>query len=133
MIFSTSTKTEFVPKWYNNQAEAKDDQIVIEHLTPTASLKDRLIPKAVLKWTFDAKGDASGGETEMTIDNKKIVTTMVTKIRNLVVEVDGKKIPVNDANDLYGQGMPVEISDLADEIGTYLQGLLSKSGANTKN
>jgi hypothetical protein len=133
MIFSTSTKTEFVPKWYNNQSEPESDQIVIEHLAPSANLKDRLIPKPDLKWTFDAKGEASGGETTMSIDNKRIVMAMVTKVRNLTVEVNGKKFEVKDANDLYGQGMPVEVSELTDEIGNYLQGLLSKSGVNTKN
>lgn len=133
MIFSTSTTTEFTPKWQNNLAEPEATRITVTHLAPSAALKDRLIPKPVLKWNFDEKGEAVGGETEMTIDNKKIVLTMVSKIHNLTVEVNGNKFPVTDANDLYGPGMPVEISDLATEIGEYLQGLLSKSGVNAKN
>lgn len=131
MIISVKTKNEYVPEWNGN----KDDEspITIEHLTPTMALYEALIPKPTMKMNLDKDGRMEGGETEVTIDNRKIVVRMVTGIKNLTLNVDGKPIAVTSGSDLFGPAVPSEISGLVDEIGAYLQGLLSKKAFDAKN
>jgi hypothetical protein len=133
MIISIAQKTSFVPKSFGNDMEPESTQIVVEHLAPTMNLKDQLVPKATMKWKIDPQGNSEGGETDMVIDNAKIVKKMVTGIKNLTIDIDGKTLNITKGDELYGPGVPVEISQLADEIGVYLQSQLTKTGVDIKN
>ena len=131
MIISITTKTEYTPEWNDNLADA--NPIVVEHLTPTMALYNELIQPPTIKMKITTDGKMDGGETDLILDNKKIVRKMVTKIRNMTIEIDGKPIVVNNGADLFGPGMPPVIAGLVDELGTYLQGLLSERSINAKN
>jgi hypothetical protein len=85
----------------------------------------------VLKGSTD--GGSEGYETEIVIDNKKIVAKMVTKIKNLTLDIDGDKLAITTGAELFGPGAPSGLSGLVDEVGAYLQGLLAKKGFDAKN
>jgi hypothetical protein len=131
MTISVNTKTEYTPEWNDNRDDASP--VIVEHLTPTMALYNELIQPPTIKMKITTDGKMDGGETDLILDNKKIVRKMVTKIRNLTVEIDGKPINVTSGSDLFGPGMPPVIAGLVDELGTYLQGLLSDRSVNAKN
>lgn len=126
MILSVDEYEPFVPEWNNNKGET--DPIKIYHKNPTMPLYERLIPKTSLTIKVSPDGKSEGGETTMTIDNREIVLKMVTKIENLEVPIGGKNVPITSPEALFGENMPSKISGLVDEVGAYLQGILSKKG-----
>ena len=131
MIISISTQTEYTPDWNDNKKDT--NPIIIEHLTPSMTLYNELIVPPSVKMNIDKDGKMDGGETEITIDNKKIVRKMVTKVRNLTIEIDGKPMEIKNGAELFGPGTPAILSGLVEEIGTYLQGILSEKRVDTKN
>lgn len=124
MLISVSNKSEFIPEWNDNQKST--DPIVVIHKVPTMGLRERLIPKPKLKLIVSADGKSEGGETEVEIDNKKIIQSMLVEIKNLAYESEGKEIKVKTADDLFGNSTPSAFSGLADELGTYFQKVLNE-------
>ena len=124
MLITVSNKTEFIPEWNDNQKE--NDPVVVVHRVPTMGLRERLIPKPRLKLMVSADGKSEGGETEVEVDNKKIILAMLVEIKNLAYESDGKEIRVKSADDLYSNNTPSTLSGLVDEIGTYFQKILNE-------
>jgi hypothetical protein len=131
MVIEIDDVLEFKPTWRNN-LEA-DQPITVKHKAPTMSLYEKLVPKPRLKLMIDAQGDSQGGETEMVIDNTKIIKEMVTGISNLEIKTPTREYSIRTAAELFGD-VPVDIRELVDEIGTYLQGVLArKAKDNSKN
>ena len=125
MLISVSNKTEYTPEWNDNLKTP--DPIVVVHRVPTMGLRERLIPRPKLKLMVSADGKSEGGETEVEIDNKKIIQSMLVEIKNLAyTSEDGKEIRVKSADDLFGNTTPSALSGLADELGTYFQKILNE-------
>lgn len=124
MLISVSSNNEFIPEWNNNKKEA--DPIVVVHRVPTMGLRERLIPKPKLKLMVSADGRTEGGETEVEIDNKKIIQAMLVEIRNFSYSMDGKEVAVKSADDLFSNNTPSAVSGLMEEIGAYFQKILSE-------
>lgn len=131
MKITYNTTTEFVPKWMDNKDSEKP--IVIHHKTPTMKLYNELLVKPVLVIEFDKNMEQDGGRTETTIDNTKLVRNMVTKIENLVIEVDGKDQTFKTVDDIFAEDAPAILSGLVDEIGAHLQKLLTRKDVDQKN
>ena len=131
MVIKITTKTEFIPTW--NENDKSDNPIVIEHLTPTLALYNELIKAPVFTVKVDPKTGENVPETEISFDYTKFVKKMVTKVKNLTIEIDDKPMKVESASDLFGPAMPAVISELVREIGTYLQGILANQEIDSKN
>lgn len=133
MILSLEKFEPFVPKWNNNEAEEKP--IKVFYKNPTMPMYERLIPKPSITVKIDAEGNSQGGESKITVDNKAIVLDMVERIENFEYPVEGgKTIAITSAKDLFAPTVPAMVSGLIDEIGSYLQVILSKKGeATSKN
>jgi hypothetical protein len=125
MILEINEVCEFIPDWNENKKNA--DQIKVKYKNPTMPMYDKLIPKPQMVLKVGPDGKASGGETAVTIDNKAILLEMVTSIENLSFKVgSGEVVSIKTGKDLYGSAVPAVISGLVDEIGAFLQGVLSK-------
>ena len=132
MKVSVRLENEFIPSWNGNEED--ESPIVVVHKRPTIALRDKLIPKPRLKIrvTPGANGEeqAQVGETEVVIDNRRLVEEMVTEIKNLVVEIPDSKGEVKEreitkGTELFADWVPAELGELADEIGRHLQSALS--------
>lgn len=133
MVINLEVSRKFVPEWNGNKSLVAGEQIEITHKAPTLALVNRLIPKPSLKMMMGKDGQMEGGESEIIMDNTKIVREMVTEIRNLSISVDGKARKIVTAADLFGEDIPAVLSGLVDEIGAYLQGVLNKKEVDAKN
>ena len=132
MVIELSLSKDFVPEWNGNMELPPGEQIVISHKAPTMQLYQSLMPKPALKMVTNLEGTITGGESEYTIDNAKLVAEMVTLIKNLEVSIDGTVTPVTTARQLL-KDAPAVVSGLVDEIGAYLQNLLSTKVVDAKN
>jgi hypothetical protein len=130
MIISVSQKKEYIPEWNGNRTEDKPIRVI--HRAPTMSLYEELIPKPRIKMKIDKEG-AQEGETELVIDNTAIVKKMVTEIVDCELDVDGKRVVIASADDLYGTNAPAILSGFVEELGKYFQGILADRSVNTKN
>jgi len=133
MVINLEVSRKFVPEWNGNKSLADGEQIEITHKAPTLALVNRLIPKPSLKMIMGKDGSMDGGESEIVMDNTKIVREMVTEIRNLSISIDGKVRKIITAADLFGDDIPSVLSGLVDEVGAYLQGVLNKKDIDAKN
>jgi hypothetical protein len=137
MIVKLQSKLEFIPSWNENLSLPDAEQIKIIHKAPTMELYNRLIPKPSLKLSMNEKGEMDGGETEVSVDNSRLVREMVTDVRNLAFELEGahetKKVVILKGNDFFTGNAPAEVSGLVDEIGSYLQSVLTKKVVDAKN
>ncbi len=133
MNISVETVTSYIPVWNKNKELPEGAQVVIKHKAPSIQLYDKLVPKASLLLKIDPEGKSSGGETEMTIDNVKIFKTMVLDIKNLSFTVNDQKIEIQKAEDLFNESIPAGVSGLIDEVGAYLQRLLTSKDVDPKN
>jgi len=131
MIIKIETSSEYTPEWNGNRTD--DTPIVIQHLTPTMALHDALVPKPSMAYKFDAEGNTLGGEVDVVVDNKKTIQKMVTGIKNLTLEIDGKKLAITNGADLFGPSVPSFLTGLTDEIGKHLQSILTKKEFDAKN
>jgi len=132
MVIHLSNENKFIPEWNDNAKDA--NPIEITYKTPTMSLYSNLIPKPSITLKMGTDGQMDGGETEMVIDNSKIVKEMITGIKNLSFTEDGgKEVTIKDGKELFGSGVPSVFSGLVDEIGAYLQGVLNKKVVDAKN
>lgn len=131
MKITYNTTTEYVPNWLENKSA--DAPIVIHHKTPTMKLHNELLVKPVLVIEFGKDMDMDGGRTETTIDNNKLFRAMVTKIENLTIEVDGKERAFKTVDDVFAEDAPSILAGLVDEVGQYLQKLLTKKDVDAKN
>lgn len=129
MILEVSNSLEFTPEWNGNRTD--DNPIKVFHKAPTMALYEQLIPKPKLEMQLGKTGEMEGATSTVSIDNKKIVRAMVTSISNLEFKIDGKSFSIKSADELFGD-VPAFISSLVDEIGVYLQGLLSSKDAEIK-
>jgi hypothetical protein len=131
MVISVNTQQEYIPEVWGNKSAP--DQIVIKHLAPTQALYNALIPKPEVEVRYDKNNEPEGSIMNLVIDNTKIVKEMVTSIENLTIEVDGKPFKITNGRELFGPSVPSVVSALVDEVGAYLQGLLSKKSIDVKN
>jgi hypothetical protein len=131
MIISISTQNEFVPEWNHNKTS--DEPIVVQHLAPTLALYNKLIPKPVVEMRLDKDMNGDGGVTQVTIDNTKLVREMVTNIKNLTLDIDGKPVKILTGAELFGPNIPAVLAGLVDEIGSHLQTILTKRTIDSKN
>ncbi len=131
MKITYNTTTEYVPNWLANKDS--ENPIVIHHKTPTMKLHNELLVKPVLVIEFGKDMDMDGGRTETVIDNNKLFRAMVTKIENLTIEVDGKDRVFKTVDDVFAEDAPAVLSGLVDEVGQYLQKLLTKKDVDAKN
>jgi len=132
MVIHLSNENKFIPEWNDNAKET--NPIEITYKTPTMSLYSNLIPKPSIVLKMGTDGQMDGGETEMVIDNSKIVKDMVSDIKNLAYTEDGgKEVTLKDGKELFGSSVPSVFSGLVDEIGAYLQGVLNKKVVDAKN
>lgn len=131
MIVSVSTKNEFIPEWNDNKDS--EEPIVVHYKAPTMVLVNSLLPKPTIDWNVGSNMAITGGAMKSVIDNSKIVRQMVTKIKNLSVSVDDKVIKIETGEDLFGKDAPSILAGLVDEIGSYLQGVLSERVVDQKN
>jgi hypothetical protein len=133
MLLSLEMFEPFVPKWNGNESE--DKPIKIHYKNPSMPLYEKLIPRPELLVKISPDGISQGGESKMVIDNKAIVLEMVEKIENLEVPTAAGTVrQITKPNQLYEDGVPSYVSGLVDEIGSYLQGILSKkAGVSAKN
>lgn len=122
MVLEISRTQEFIPEWNGNKNEAKP--ITVKYKNPTMSMYERLIPKPKLKVRIGADGKSEGAESDVIIDNTKIIKEMVTGITNFEINDGDKNYNIKTAEELFGDA-PACISGLIDEIGVYLQGVLS--------
>jgi hypothetical protein len=129
MVLEVSDVLEFIPEW--NENKKCSSPIVVKHKNPTMSMYERLIPKPKLKVRIAADGKSEGAESDVVIDNTKIIKEMVTGISNLDIDnkSNGKTYSIRTAEELFGDG-PVVLSGLVSEIGSYLQNVLSKKAEN---
>ena len=131
MVISVSLKKEYVPTWMNNNESEKPFKVL--HRAPTMGLYEELIPKPKIKMRVDKDG-ANGGETEMTVDTTNIVKRMVIEIVDLTLNLDdGSQMVIKNVDDLFGKDAPAMLSGLTEELGRYLQELLTTRGVNSKN
>lgn len=131
MVIEIDDVLEYTPEWRGNRDA--DKPIVVKYKAPTMAMYEKLIPKPKLKLNISAAGDPEGGETEVVIDNTKIIKEMVTGIFNLDIKTADKEYSIKTADELFGTA-PVAISGLVDEIGAHLQGILAvKAKDNSKN
>lgn len=131
MVIEIDDVLEFKPEWRGNRES--DKPITVKFKAPTMAMYEKLIPKPKLKLNISKEGESEGGETEVVIDNTKIIKEMVTSILNLDIKTPDKEYSIKTADELFGTA-PVAISGLVDEIGTYLQGILAvKAKDNSKN
>lgn len=133
MVINLEVSRKFVPEWNGNKSLPAGEQIEVTHKAPTLALVNRLIPKPSLKMIMGREGQMEGGESEIIMDNTKIVREMVTEIRNLTLNVDGKSRKIVSAADLFAEDVPAVLSGLVDELGSYLQGVLNKKEVDAKN
>lgn len=132
MVVHLSNEYKFIPTWNGNSSEPNPIEVTFK--APTMSLYSNLIPKPNIKMKMDINGNMAGGETEMVIDNSKLVKDMVTDIKNLTYVVDGgKEVTIKDGKELFGTGVPSVFSGLVDEIGAHLQGVLNNKVVDPKN
>lgn len=131
-VVKVTTTDSYTPEWGGNREQA--EPFVVEHLEPTYALYNSLVPKPSIQMKFDKNMESLGGETEAVIDNSRIVRKMVTKIKGLAYQKDnGKEIPVVTGDDLFGPGIPSAFSGLIDELGGYLQKILTNREVDVKN
>ncbi len=131
MVLELSLVTEYTPEWNNNRKEA--EPIVVKHKVPTMALTNRLIPKTSVTMKMDENGKMSGGESELVIDNTRLVRDMVTSIRGLTVKDGSKEYQIVTAGDLFSENAPPALAGLIDELGLYFQELLTKKEVEAKN
>lgn len=126
MIIKIAKVTEFIPKWNDNLNLKPGEQIKIKHASPSIALKDSIYPKPKAEYTFDEKGNPTGGTTTMEIDRKALIKGMNISIENLSYEVgDNKIVNVVSAKDLFSDTTPTEFDDLINEISGYFQEILA--------
>jgi hypothetical protein len=130
MVISVSLKKEYIPTWMDNGKS--DKPIRVLHKAPTMALYEELIPKPRIRVKVGAEG-AEGGETELVVDNTAIVKKMVNEIIDCELDVDGKKVLITSADDLFGASAPAMLSGLAEELGRYFQKILADRSGDTKN
>lgn len=137
MQLNTRPQREFIPDWNGNKALPENEQIVIYHKAVSSHLKERLIPKPSYKMTGVAGQDGeSRWETDIFVDNTRLVKEMVEKIKNFSVFVDSPDsnsttVHIKTADDLFGSLVPPEVSGLVEEIGQYLQKLFAAKAENS--
>lgn len=132
MKVNISTKREWIPNWNGNKKE--NDPITIVHKAPTMSLRTELLPKPHVLFRIDNAGNPQGGESDLEIDNKKIIYGMLINIRNLTVEDEnGEAFEIKTAEDLFSKNAPSILYELVDEIGTYFQKILNEKVVAEKN
>jgi|WetSurMetagenome_2_1015567.scaffolds.fasta_scaffold278636_2 hypothetical protein len=128
MVLEVNDVCEYTPEWNGNKSQ--DDPILIKYKNPTMQLYKNLVPQPQLVLKVGADGKADGGETTVTINNEKIVGDMISSIENLNIKLkNGTIIPVKTGKELYGADVPQIVSGLIDEVGSYLQGILTRKAA----
>jgi len=93
----------YVPEFNSNKKLPEAERVQIEYKYLTGPERDRIIGLAPIK--FDAEGNPKS-EYEFRFDTENMIRTSVVKIKNLVIEKDGKDKPA-EVEDL------VNVSELA--------------------
>jgi hypothetical protein len=132
MILEISDVLEYTPEWNGNRNNSTP--ITVKYRNPTMALYEQLIPKPKLVMKMDNDGKMQGAESIVSLDNRKIIHEMVTSIQNLHVKFQGREFDVKSGDELFGD-VPAVISTLVDELGVFLQKVLTKkmSVADGKN
>lgn len=106
MIIEVKNKDVYIPEFNGNQELPKDQQIKIHHRF--------LLPEERKKYIYDEpiKISTTGADAEMVIvqDLMGIVKAIVTKIENLEISCDGKKVKIDTAEKMYNtSGVPQKL------------------------
>jgi hypothetical protein len=133
---STALNRVFIPEWNSNKEQPEVEQIKIAYKAPTIAMKDSLFER---KFDFvqsaDKKDDKGNPVMEpamsITVDRQKVISAFVTKIENLVADIDGVDVPIKTAAQLFSAG--VEFDGLVEELYTYLNNLINQRVIDEKN
>lgn len=133
---STALNRVFVPEWNENKEQPEVEQIKIAYKAPTIAMKDSLFER---KFDFvqsaDKKDDKGNPVMEpamsITVDRQKVISAFVTKIENLVADIDGTEMPIKTASQLFSAG--VEFDGLVEELYTFLNNLINQRVIDEKN
>ena len=133
---STALNRVFVPEWNENKEQPEVEQIKIAYKAPTIAMKDSLFER---KFDFvqsaDKKDDKGNPVMEpamsITVDRQTVISAFVTKIENLVADIDGTEMPIKTASQLFSAG--VEFDGLVEELYTFLNNLINQRVIDEKN
>lgn len=102
MIIEVKKENEFVPEWNGNRDENESEQIKVIYRYPTVTEKERFLYTKPIKVGKDGEG-----EIEFVQDSAGLSKTIIKRIENLTLNIDGKEKEIKTANDLYSvEGVP---------------------------
>jgi hypothetical protein len=102
MKIKVKESEKFIPLWNGNTEES--EPITVHYRFPTAGERDEYICALPAKFV--------NGEpvVEFKNDSQGLVKKLCKRIENLELDVNGKKVLIDDAAKLYGtEGVPVEL------------------------
>lgn len=114
----------FVPEFMGNKDLPTAEQIKVTHKRPSITTKEKLFPR---QFNFDQSGQA---QMSITVDRKKLIEELVTKIENCGYIADGIEIPIRTVKQLFDA--PVEFDTLIEELYTHLNEIVNAK-ADEKN
>jgi hypothetical protein len=113
MKVSVRKENVFVPEWNGNREESESEQIKVVYRYPTVTEKERFLYTKPIKVTGEG-----AGEIEFVQDAQGLAKSIIKRVENLTLDVDGKERQIKTANDLYSvEGVP---SELVREIEIHL-------------
>ena len=115
MIIEVKKEDTYIPRWNGNREQPEDEQIKVHHryLMP-GERKKYLYTKPLV---IDMGTGEVDSKVEYVQDERGIVETLVTKIDNLSISVNGKEQKVTTGKQLYTSSLP---QMLVTEIEQYL-------------
>lgn len=102
MIIEVKKENEFIPEWNGNRDENESEQIKVIYRYPTVTEKERFLYTKPVKVGKDGEG-----EIEFVQDSAGLAKTVIKRIENLTLNIDGKEKQIKTASDLYSvEGVP---------------------------
>lgn len=115
MIVTLSKTITFVPDFNGNGELPAGEQVVVTLKNLSVAEKERIRNKIRPKVHYDKDGSVQGMDMELGADKDALLSGMVQRIENLVVEdSSGKSTPVTNIAQL--RSAPMELHGLLEEI-----------------
>ncbi|HOX30917.1 MAG TPA: hypothetical protein PLB91_01230 [Spirochaetales bacterium] len=123
-------KRTYVPFFNGNRDLPEGEQVVVTYRVPDIALRRKLKPRPSLKFSYDAEGRVTGGETEVSNDDQLMIAGMLLSIKHLSYENSKGVHQITNSKELY-QG-PLEYEGLITELAEVFSKELEKV-ADEKN
>lgn len=132
MNVTYNKRRTFFPVYRGNRELPQSEQIEVSYEAVSAAKKEAIMPRSKFRYKTDPSGKVEGGEAEITLDNRALITGMRPTIKNFSYsDGSGDSVHIKNGEDLFSA--PAEVADdMIDELSDHFRKELRREH-NEKN